>query len=421
MRLWCYERVVLMLVVVVPVLVAGAMVSCKRRGRQPSVKKSPPAGAASHVDPPVRPAMTSYAVKGTVPGLALDKNHTVGKGLRVANLTVFPIYARRHRNLGKFVTLGEALRAKRAELREVGGGRSATNRRGQLQTNSLNPAADNTGTQAAARVNKLVIVNRGEDSIVVLAGTVVKGGNQDRQIAQDFVVGPKKTVQVDAFCVERGRWNGVRGKKATGGLFVATGYQSTQKVRNAAQYVRDQSKVWSNVTQANRANQADSRTDTLLASLEKPELVAKRKALVKRLGVLLDAAPWPKSMVGLAYAMGGKVLSVRWFLGHAVYRKLRHTLLSTAVNEALTALAAAALSKAEKKATTPARPADVKTFVVAFRGAAAKRRSRTAADNDNFYYEHREKYQSISRIRIIRGIGGRVHRNVPFSTDISAK
>ena len=44
-------------------------------------------------------------------------------------------------------------------------------------------------------MNTLVIENKGDVPIYVLAGTVVKGGKQDRQIGQDFIIEGKKTVK----------------------------------------------------------------------------------------------------------------------------------------------------------------------------------------------------------------------------------
>ena len=55
-----------------------------------------------------------------------------------------------------------------------------------------------------------MIQNKGKLPILVLAGTIVKGGKQDRQIGEDFVVPRDKQVDVSAFCVEQGRWNGTR-------------------------------------------------------------------------------------------------------------------------------------------------------------------------------------------------------------------
>ena len=58
-----------------------------------------------------------------------------------------------------------------------------------------------------------------------------RGGKQDRQIAQDFVIGAKETVDVQAFCVEHGRWNPERDGKSTGGSFSASGMLAPSSVR----------------------------------------------------------------------------------------------------------------------------------------------------------------------------------------------
>ena len=71
----------------------------------------------------------------------------------------------------------------------------------------------------SATVNQLVIASTADLPILVTAGTILKGGKQDRQLGQDLLVAAGATVPVDAFCVERGRWNGVREGQSTDGVF----------------------------------------------------------------------------------------------------------------------------------------------------------------------------------------------------------
>ena len=149
----------------------------------------------------------------------------VGTAHVVQDLTVFPILADAQEKVGRIVTLDAALRKGTAVVREQKNG---------------------------AQVNRLEIVNRGNDSVYVLAGTVVKGGNQDRQVSQDFVVPPKKRIAVDAFCVEQGRWHGRRSGRSTGGRFGTMQVLAGGKVRAAGQYEKDQSKVWKQVAETFR-------------------------------------------------------------------------------------------------------------------------------------------------------------------------
>jgi hypothetical protein len=71
---------------------------------------------------------------------------------------------------------------------------------------------------------------------LVLAGTLLKGGKQGRQVGQDFIVPRKKTVAAEAFCVEQGRWTARRNGKDTRGIFRAKKSLAAKKVRESAQY-----------------------------------------------------------------------------------------------------------------------------------------------------------------------------------------
>src|SRR5205823_5527299 len=71
-----------------------------------------------------------------------------------------------------------------------------------------------TEKEGGAVVNELEVENTGDHLVYLLAGDTVKGGKQDRTIAQDTVVGAKSgKLTVSAFCVEPGRWSGREGGK----------------------------------------------------------------------------------------------------------------------------------------------------------------------------------------------------------------
>src|SRR5439155_384601 len=110
--------------------------------------------------------------------------------------------------------------------RAQGSARARRPRKSSAAPNRLDPSAvslprrgEDDDRAPAARVNPLVIENPGKLPLLVLAGTVVRGGKQDRQIGADFVIEAGKTVPVDAFCVEHGRWDATRDGVATGGRF----------------------------------------------------------------------------------------------------------------------------------------------------------------------------------------------------------
>jgi hypothetical protein len=280
-------------------------------------------------------------------GTPLGPGHLLGEAIAVDNLTVFPVYAKSPVDLGEFTTLERAIASREAEVRELGGEAGA---------------ALVGDAPSQARVDTLVVENKGKRSILVLAGTVVKGGKQDRQIAEDFVVAPGKTVDVAAFCVEQGRWNGTRDGQATGGRFVAHKTLALSDVRAAGAYEKDQSKVWAEVGKANAAHAKDAPSSTLMASLDDPELTQRRGAMAGQATRALAAVKHPTQLVGVAYAVDGEVLGLRWFAGPKLFDLYRDALLETAAFEAITAQARAKAAGEQVKKTA-AKASDVSAFV----------------------------------------------------------
>ncbi|MBW2457606.1 MAG: hypothetical protein JRI68_24080 [Deltaproteobacteria bacterium] len=290
-------------------------------------------------------------------GAQLQPGVSVGLGQAFANLTVFPVYALVQEKIGEFTTLELAIGRSQAEVREQTGG---------------------------AQVNQLVIENKGKQTILVLAGTVVKGGNQDRQVAQDFVISGKTTVPIDAFCVEQGRWRGARQGKATGGKFTALDTLAHSKVRAAGQYKGDQQQVWKEVSKVNRANGKTSSSGTLAATLDDKAIKARRKQLAKQVVAYVDQLQAKDQVVGLAYAVNGKIRGVRWFMNRQLFDQHRATLVNTAVVEAMTGQARRG---ATPKAAPPKAvgPAAVAKFVREIAASKQRQARATKAANTNHY------------------------------------
>ena len=361
-----------------------------------------------------------------LPGVVLGETHSVGTPIQVDNLVVFPIYASVHEDVGEFETLAEALAGGRAVVREVGAepvppqvqrsiGRRILER--AVGVSATNDAVDEQVQQVqgggGATVGTLVIENTGSKAILVLAGTVVKGGNQDRQVGQDFVVGPKQIVPVDAFCVEHGRWSGAREGEATGGQFGTVGVLASKRVRSAGQYEKDQGAVWENVALDNADNDAGAETGTLMATLDDPKVKAKRDTLVAQISAALDALPDHTRVAGLAYAVDGRVHGARWFVNHDMYRKFRPVLLGTMSVEAITAQhAAKSLGKALIAKGVPQKA--VGTFIQDLRKVKVQKETATKAMNHNAYRENDEGFSSEC---VVEQKG----RKIQFSMDFLTK
>lgn len=249
-----------------------------------------PAGGAA-------PAVTT-AAPASGPGapavLALGGGRVLAAPVSAANLTVWPILGEAAYDPGEFLSLHEAQERGVVEIRE--------------------------GDQES--VGRLWIENRGDDPVLVPAGTVVKGGKQDRQLGRDVVILAGDSEAVEAFCVERGRWSSTRQGVSTAGQFASTGMVAVQRVRARAHYAKDQGQVWEEVSRINRRAVAENSTGTLLGTLEQDDEV-----LRARIGHLEQAvrghfaALGGQSVVGFAYAVNGEPLTVRTYAHPRLFQK----------------------------------------------------------------------------------------------------
>jgi len=284
--------------------------------------------------------------------VSLEDGVTVGRAAVFGNLTVFPIHSVRQKKVGEFTTLAAALEQESAEVREkVGGGEVAS----------------------------VVIENRGRLPIVVLAGTIVKGGKQDRLIGQDFVIGATKTLPIDAFCVEQGRWKGEREGEATGGKFKVVTGLAPISVRGSGQYSQDQSKVWNEVAKVNKAHGKVAATGTLMATQDDAAIAARRQALVAEVNGFVARQPGAKT-VGIAFAVDGKMQGARWFMHHDLFAMFKDTLVTAAAGEALIARARA---RAEDRQLREHRMAATAVAKFVNRLANAKRRELRKTNDQN--------------------------------------
>jgi hypothetical protein len=308
-------------------------------------------------------------------------NMRVGAPIVVENLSLFPLHATHAEPPIALTTLEAALAKGEAEISEVDGG----------------------------EVNRLQIHNKGKLPIYVLAGTVVEGGKQDRQIGQDFVIEQGKKVAVDAFCVEQGRWTAERGGHATGGKFKKTKGLALSAVRRAGQYEQDQSAVWNQVSEVNAAHKKSAASGTLMATLDATDVAQGRTRLVRAIDAALRSAEAKSEVVGLAYAIDGEVRNVRWFQSASAFALFRTTLLESAALDALTAQA-----RGSKREAPAVEAAAVERFVQEVESGSARTRD-TDAQNRNEYREGKPGYGAKTRLKSAPASAA------PISSDYTAK
>ena len=251
-------------------------------------------------------------------------------------------------------------------------------------------------------MNTLVIENRGDLPILVCAGTIVKGGQQDRQIGQDFVIAAKTSVPVDAFCVEQGRWQGRAGDGTQGFGFTSFGQGvAIKSVRASAQYENDQGKVWSEVGKVLKGQSIQGTTTLVAANEEVDVAVLERRAEIeKRIADhFAGLARGASAPVGFAYAVDGKPVTVRAF----AHERLLRGHLPAFVKAMCLEAELAAQARGEGAVPPVATAADVVALVRAFRSAEA-REQKTAGSNWNVYRTTEAGFNGACRIRP-QGVG----------------
>lgn len=351
----------------------------------------------------------------------LDEHHRLAAPVVVGNLTVWPVHTDTPVDLGEFLTLEEALAKGTAEVREVGAPEGAAQsadatlvasgtaqqtrnaqESGQTLVEVLEEPAQQQVAQVAsgATVGTLVIENMGDLPILVCAGTVVKGGNQDRQIGQDFVIKAKSETPVDAFCVEQGRWQQERLGADTGGKFEVLDGMATAKVRMKGQYEKDQSGVWQEVATVKVqmsepiAFANPSRLDATFAfpvqsSSFAVAFDANAEASKENLQRCEDAVKKhfaaDAQAVGFAYAINGKPVAVRTFAHPRLLAQHLDTFVRGMATEALL-----------EKTDAPSKAADPKDLVALVAKISTSNESveKTTGLNRNGIRVHAEGYNA---------------------------
>ena len=131
------------------------------------------AGGQSDIMPrPPKPAPTGNELAQMI------HDTRVGRPQTYRHLAVYPLLTRGAGGRG-YVTLDDAIARAVLVVTEKGGG----------------------------NVPELLVENRGDEPIFLLAGQIVNGGKQNRVIAQDVLLAPRSgPISLGVFCVEQGRW-----------------------------------------------------------------------------------------------------------------------------------------------------------------------------------------------------------------------
>jgi hypothetical protein len=190
-------------------------------------------------------------------------------------------------------------------------------------------------------VNELTVSNKhAKSTVFIMAGDIVKGGQQDRTLGTDLPLAAKsREVPVTAFCVEQGRWSARKGESVSefaSSKNAIVGKEGKLAVRSR----KDQGAVWESVSKAqsklsgnlSTTVNADASPSSLQLALENPKVQSSTKEYTAAFQEM--AEKHPKS-IGFVVVINGEINSGEVIAGHDLFRRVWPKMLEACATEAI--------------------------------------------------------------------------------------
>jgi len=272
------------------------------------------------------------------------------------NLRLYPIVAnatfiKANSDLGKFTLLKQAIEQNKIVITETGATNLANDQNNppdnnQInQNNQLNQSQNNQSNQinqslninqqygngdVSGTVNTLFAKNVSTDTIFLMAGEVVKGGKQDRVIAQDLVLAPGEEVNLSAFCVEHNRWTTTDGN---GGQFNGYFNVSSMDIRKIVTEDKDQSGVWNKVDEHTSKNGASSDTKTYTNLENSAEYQTQVNAYMEKFKTIFSG---DSTVIGVIAVTGDQVIGLDMFATNQLFKDSYENMVYSYISYAIT-------------------------------------------------------------------------------------
>lgn len=228
----------------------------------------------------------------------IEKDFVVKKPTVHKHLAIYPVFRKTSIEIGDYITLDEAQKAKVIIITE----------------------------QSNASVPTVIIKNKGKKPIYIMAGEIIIGGKQDRMVSFDVLIPGGKKVEVTVKCVEHGRWHGKSAKFKSGGAVGSKG------VRSALQF-KDQGDVWDEVSKKCAEINVESQSGTYGAILSSEEVEKSSEPFLDAMKEGLK----DDDMVGMIMALNGEVVCVDIFANPNFFAKVKDKLVKAYVLDAISA------------------------------------------------------------------------------------
>jgi len=227
------------------------------------------------------------------------------------NLTIFLIHGSDHRDSRMFTPLQEAMERRVVIVYET------------------------------SEVNELAIENvSASEEVLVQAGDIVKGGQQDRVLAVDLILPAKSgKMPIDAFCVENSRWS-QRGLEQADHFSLSTDMVATRQLKLAMKQEASQARVWNEVDVAQQKlsagvasnARADLSQSSLQLTLENEKVQKMATEYVDKLSSIVENS---SEVIGFAFAINNDLNSADVYPSSAMFERFWPRLLKAAAIEAV--------------------------------------------------------------------------------------
>lgn len=312
-------------------------------------------------------APTRPAASGALP---VKEPWKVLAGIQHQGLLIYPIVLSEGPtgNPKEYITLDEGLKNGTVVVTEVGGGQPNPLIRerpgGGQQSQQLSAQTQRGQVQRqGAEVNRLLITNRSGKKLILLAGEMVVGGQQDRIVEKDLIVPPSdKPFSLSVFCVEHGRWTPQSATFApAANAIVSGGAVADPTVRGAAQGAGRQEVVWDKVRAKNgQAGEAGVGGGTGTYSITVNSAKAQKDAKPYMEAI---AKAMPANAVGAVIAIHGEIVWVDAFRSPDLFRRYWPKLLQSYIVDALTTPPPPAPERMPRVLRLPPSAADAEKFL----------------------------------------------------------
>ena len=160
----------------------------------------------------------------------------------------------------------------------------------------------------AGEVPYLLLDNGGDRPVLLVGGEEARGGKQNRVFASSVLVAGRNGTRVPVCCVEAGRWG-------CGSRKFASGSCSSPSIRHALQAGENarQARVWTTICERHRRLGIRSPTGNMSDALD-----VRREAAEE----MRRSLPYAEGALGIAVALGGKVVGIDVFDQPATMAKL---------------------------------------------------------------------------------------------------